>query len=400
MRLRLLVPRRRRRRSLRGLTGAIAGLAALGAALLAGCGSAEPAPPPPASERALAIGITEPNPAFLAPSGYTEFERWRPELAKLAPEHYRLVVEWDKAVAPDGSYDVTAEQGGCLRVIPPCGGWFGVRAQMEAVAAAQQASPGRYELMVVLMYTPPAYASPAAGCERRDVEPRSRPPQDLDAYRAVIRAVRAEADRAGVEVAQWSPWNEPNHPYFISPQRVRCDAAAPSAAVPAYISLARAMQAELVDGEQLVLGELAPTTTFGPQSTRMTEFVDGLPSNLVCAADVFGIHKYAQDDPIDALSAAIARHGCELPIWVTETGTKHSLVDPVTACETDRANLERWYEDPRVDAVFHYTLREDDVFPTGLITTDLAAAFPALAEWQAWGARTDPSASPPPSACR
>lgn len=387
MRLRLLVPRRRRRRSLRGL-------AALGAALLAGCGG-----PPPAPERSLAIGITEPNPAFLAPSEYTEFERWRPELAELAPEHYRLVIEWDKAVAPDGSYDVTALEGGCLRDIPPCGGWFGVRAQMEAVAEAQRAAPGRYELMVVVMYTPAAYAEPPNGCERRGAEPRSRPPADLDAYRAVIRAVRAEAERAGVQIAQWSPWNEPNHPYFISPQRVACDPTAASAAVGAYVRLARALQAELVEGEQLVLGELAATTTYGPQSTRMVEFVDGLPTDLVCAADVFSVHKYAQDDPVDALSAAIARHGCELPIWVTETGTKHSLVDPATACATDRANLERWYADPRVDAAFHYTLREDDVFPTGLVTTDLAAAFPALAEWQAWGSRPDPAASPPPSTC-
>ena len=36
-------------------------------------------------------------------------------------------------------------------------------------------------------------------------------------------------------------------------------------------------------------------------------------------------------------------------------------------------------------AAFQYTFREDDLFPTGLVTTDLTAAFPALAEWIAVG---------------
>ena len=46
-----------------------------------------------------------------------------------------------------------------------------------------------------------------------------------------------------------------------------------------------------------------------------------------------------------------------------------------------------------------YTMREDDLFPTGLVTTDLARARPALREWQAWGARDEPDAPPPRSTC-
>ena len=38
-----------------------------------------------------------------------------------------------------------------------------------------------------------------------------------------------------------------------------------------------------------------------------------------------------------------------------------------------------------ITAAIQYTLREDDVFPTGLVTTDLARAYPALKEWQQWG---------------
>ncbi len=302
------------------------------------------------------------------------------------------MVEWDRSVTADGAFDPTAEQGGCLRDIPPCAPWQGIRAQLEAVAAAQEENPGRYQVEVVVMYTPERYASPPAGCERRGAVPRNRPPQDLDAYRGVIRAVQAEADRAGVDVPYWSPWNEPNHPYFISPQRAECDPAAPSAAVAPYIALARALQDELRDGESLVLGELAATTTFGPQSTRMTEFVDALPSDLVCAAPVFSVHRYNAADPVDALSAALERHGCTPRIWISETGSKSG------DCAAERANLERWHTDPRVDAAFHYTFREDNLFTTGLVSTDLTTAFPALAEWQAWGDR-EPGDPPPESRC-
>ena len=46
-----------------------------------------------------------------------------------------------------------------------------------------------------------------------------------------------------------------------------------------------------------------------------------------------------------------------------------------------------------------YTMREDDRFPTGLVTTDLARERPALREWQAWGARETPAAPPADSTC-
>ena len=49
-------------------------------------------------------------------------------------------------------------------------------------------------------------------------------------------------------------------------------------------------------------------------------------------------------------------------------------------------------------AAFQYTLREDDRFPTGLVTTDLTEAYPALEEWQAWGDR-DPTGPRPKRTC-
>ena len=52
-------------------------------------------------------------------------------------------------------------------------------------------------------------------------------------------------------------------------------------------------------------------------------------------------------------------------------------------------------------AAFQYTFREDDLFPTGLVTTDLSGDFSALGEWMAWGmtpARS-PTDPPPPDSC-
>ena len=51
--------------------------------------------------------------------------------------------------------------------------------------------------------------------------------------------------------------------------------------------------------------------------------------------------------------------------------------------------------DPRVTVAFQYTVREDDMFPIGLFSTDLTDQRPALAEWQAWGGgrRTDRTAA-------
>jgi hypothetical protein len=67
-------------------------------------------------------------------------------------------------------------------------------------------------------------------------------------------------------------------------------------------------------------------------------------------------------------------------------------------CRQLHRRLNQWYKDPRVTAAFQYTFREDSIFRTGLVTTSLDRAFPALREWQAWGGtkRPDPT-DPPPS---
>jgi hypothetical protein len=59
----------------------------------------------------------------------------------------------------------------------------------------------------------------------------------------------------------------------------------------------------------------------------------------------------------------------------------------------------QWYDDPRVSVAFQYTVREDDKFPTGLVSTDLTHERPALKEWTAWGGGRSPTAPPPASTC-
>jgi hypothetical protein len=337
---------------------------------VAACGSA-PRPSPPRADGSLAIGITEPNPAFLTGSEQPDFERWHRALVALRPAYYRLVVNWSLLTRPDGGLDLARPQAGCMRALRPCAGWDGLRVQLAAVAAAQRDDPGRYRLMVAIYDTPPALAAPPDRCSAGS-DPRSRPPRRLDDYRALVRAVAAEADAAGVRVEGWAAWNEPNHRFFLA----TCDQAA------AYLRLVGALR-ETVPLDQLVVPELGG---------RDDDFVARLPEELICGARAFGQHDYAGGaDAVAAAERALERCAAPPPIWVTETG------DKAGGCQ--REQLERWYRDDRVTVAFHYTLREDDQYPTGLVSTDLTRALPALAEWQAWGSRTSAASPPPPSAC-
>lgn len=365
-----------------------------------------PTPVPKTAPDSLALGITEANPAFLVPTGRPEWDRWQAALEAIRPRLYRLVVDWALVAGPDGTaIDLARPAGGCLRDKPPCAPWDGVRAQLEALAAVQRRDPGRWQGMVVFTGTPDGLAAAAGGCERGDVIARSRPPRAdaLDRYRAVVRAVADEARRAGADVPYWSPWNEPNHPYFISPQRARCSATAPSVSAAPYTRIARAMLQALdaVPGDhRLVLGETAGL--FAPRSTTTPApaFIRALPRALVCRAAVYGQHGYVGDhDPVGPVYRALRSFHCPggpPPLWITETGIKNATA---SGCRAVQRRLVRWYHDPRVGAVFQYTLRQDDLFPTGLVSTDLTRAFPILREWRAWGERADDGAPPPPVSC-
>ena len=135
------------------------------------------------------------------------------------------------------------------------------------------------------------------------------------------------------------------------------------------------------------------------RATSIGEMIRGLPRELVCAAPVWSQHAYiGGTDPVAAVKSALASRRCprEHAIWITETGVgpapgglslARGITSEAQGCRLLHRRLRAWHADPRVTLAVQYTMREDDLFPTGLVTTDLARARPALDEWQAWGGR-------------
>ena len=364
----------------------------------------------------LAAGITEPN-ANLVWAGREvpePFARWRDALAGIHPEVYRLVLYWP-ALQParNSPPDFDAVNGGCLRDKPPCAP-FTTNDQLRALASRQ--AQGGWEALVVVAGTPDWAARPASGCERSGTSARNRMPRAdaLTAYRELVKSTLAAADRAGARLRYWSPWNEPNHPFSSSPQRARCTGASDSVSAPPYVEVAGALRRALDEApgdQRFVVGELAALVSRKRSTTTVAEFARGLPVGLVCGAAAWSQHAYIGGaDVLRDVEAALRAKGCDdKPVWITETGAGAARTGTARGggaagekrgCEALHRQLKAWYADPRVTAAIQYTLREDDLFPTGLVTTDLARAYPALAEWRQWGmtARPRPTDPAPASA--
>ena len=368
----------------------------------------------PAAGPSLAVGITEPNPHLVAPdevlTAPAPWPRWRDELVRIEPELYRLVIVWDMIQpSPDAPANLAAPDLGCMRDKQPCAPYAGIRDQLRALAARQREDG--WQALVVFTGTPAWAAFPPHGCRTEAV---AGAPRDLHAYRELIGGVLDLAAAERAELRYFTPWNEPNHPYFLSPQRKACDALSPSRAVRPYARLARALRAELAEhgGEhELVLGEMAGILEPSSRATAVDEMIRGLPRELVCAAPVWSQHAYiGGTDPVATVTSALATRRCprEHAIWITETGVgpapgglslARGITSEAQGCRLLHRRLRAWRADPRVTLAVQYTMREDDLFPTGLVTTDLARARPALREWQAWGTRAAPDGPVPPSTC-
>ena len=376
---------------------------------LVGCGADEPTDPPsrpPAPEPPLAIGLSEANPHLVSPQGAPAFAAAREQVAALRPRYLRLVVHWSRIQPTAGEPpDFGVAQDGCLRGRPPCAPWGGLREQLAAITARQRADGG-WRLLVVPHGTPDWAAAPATGCERPGTGPSGRMP-DPEAYRAFMRAVQGLAREVGVRLAYWSPWNEPNHPTFLNPQRRRCDPHAAPTAPALYARLARVAAQELGPGQQLVLGELAGYDEPQPTAATAEEFARALPRDVICRPGPWGQHTFVGErgrrgeepetaDPrtaanialVDAIDRVLRRRGCPKPIWITETGSFDH------GCEAIAAALADWARDPRVDAAFQYTFREDPQFPEGLADTGLSETYPAYEAWRAAAAPGGPPARP------
>jgi hypothetical protein len=234
-----------------------------------------------------------------------------------------------------------------------------------------------------------------------------------------VRSLQDLAKQEGVAIRWWSPWNEPNGPFFISPQRAQCKGSSKSLAPAVYTKLARALQSQLQPGQEMVVGELAGLTNARKFGTSISEFFDGLPDDVVCKAGVLAQHAYSKrgdkaDDPgaVGALEDVLDRRPCarDKPIWVTESGVGGPHVgderspkdESIRAdCQALNVALRRWNKDPRVRAVFQYTFRDDPIFPVGLADAKLTKTWPAYDLFKAWGGdrRPDDPAPPLPEAC-
>jgi hypothetical protein len=391
-------------------------------ALSTGCGGGHRTPAPAARP---AIGITEANPAFVwspgaRPNESAPFARARMKLAALRPRYYRLMVDWALVQPrPDAPPNWAIPDPGCERATPPCQPYAGVRDQLRAVRSAQRAQPGGWRVVVTFLYTPPWAARAPGGCEPGTVDPtwRQVAPSAFPAYRAMVRSLAGVARQEHVELRYWSAWNEPNFRGFASPQRASCTGAGRPLSPGWYGEMVRQLRSALagVPGpHDVLLGEVSAATGSGPKLTASADFVAGLPRDVVCGGDVWAQHEYVGDaDAVTAVERALDARGCPRRhrLWVTETGVGGPRpggprpTDPAglrAQCRAMDGLIRRWRGDPRVEAVFQYSFREDDRFPVGLLDPTLARVYAPYATWAAWGRRRHPTDPPPamPSACR
>jgi hypothetical protein len=377
-----------------------------------------------------AFGLTEDNPNLLWSSSGShqppaQFHTPAAELQALHPTYLRLLIDWAALQPQPGSPPgLQAPGSGCARQVGPCGAYAGIGEELAAIASQQRSrratgQPG-FQVVIDIFGAPEWAALEPSGCELPGTTSFSRPLRTdaIASYRALIRSLLELAASHGVALEWWSPWNEPNDGRFISPQRAVCTAGSPPLAPGIYAELATAMASELQsDGgvHHLILGELSSFERGSPHITSISEFVGSLPASVICLADVFSLHEYASygaaaraTDPVSSLEDALnARGPCgeRAHIWVTETGAgaPHAGQQRPTGAAAEQEGCEAlanlligWYSDPRIEAVFQYTFREDPAFPVGLISADLTHLYPAYSLWLTW-ARARAAGQPPPA---
>ncbi len=398
-------------------------LALLAAALLAaGCGGGRrasttaPATPVPSPARP-AFGVTEDNadllwaPGAHAPAQAAPFAQARGWLDALHPRYYRLLIDWAALQpSPASAPDLSAPVDGCARGIPPCGAYPGVAGELEAIASQQRAARARGEAppeVVIDLLGAPAWATLAPhGCEAPGAEATARAlsPGALPAYRALIGELLALGRREGVALPWWAPWNEPDNPRFLTPQRASCSAEGEPLAPASYAELARAAAAQLKasgSSGRLLLGELGGYQSGSRHRLSVAEFVRALPQDVLCMSRDWSVHAYAAygprahggGEPVAALERALdERGGCAAgaQVWVTEAGAgaprpgrprSGSAAEQGAGARALAAQLERWRSDPRVAAIFQYSFREDPAYPVGLADPTLRSLYETYAIW-------------------
>ena len=361
--------------------------------------------PPP-----LAIGLTEADPRLLVPSGVTRGVARK--VVALKPNYVRVLVPWERLqrrAAQKPNWD--APPGGCPPAQPGCRSHLGLRALLQAIRHRQQADGG-WKIVVVPYFTP-AWAATGGfrGCQKaRSRHPRSQMPR-IAPYRKFLRGINALADKVGVKIDYITPWNEPNHPGFLQPQRAVCNRNSKAIAPRAYAKLVRAARRELRYEQTLVLGSLAGLEKPRVYGAGASEFVAGLPQDVACVEGPFAQHAYigtpgrrgreprranpasaARHSLVDDVLAALDAKGCPQAkqLWMAETGTFDHR------CEAMSAALRAWAKNDRVDAAFQYTFREAPTFPVGLVSRSMMRTYRSYRAWLAFAGGPQKL---PPSPC-
>ncbi len=353
----------------------------------------------------LTIGLTEGDPRLITPTGST----WRAALkaVRLRPGFVRVLVPWERIQPVAGlkpNWD--AAPGGCPRTAWGCRSERGMRGLLRAIRQRQEADGG-WRILAVPYFTPRWAATRVHGCQRaRSRHPRAQRPR-LAAYRKFLRGLNALADKVGVKIDYITPWNEPNHPGFLQPQRAVCSVRSKAISPLAYAKLVRAARAELRYEQTLVLGSLAGLERPRTYGASAPEFIRGLPRDVACVDGPFAQHAYVGEPgrggrpPRRVSPAAAAKHDLVAEVlaaldakrcpevkrlWIAETGTFDHR------CEAMSAALRSWARNDRVDAAFQYTFRESRAFPVGLVSPSLRRTYRSYRAWRAFagGPRTLP----------
>lgn len=369
----------------------LAAMALLAASLPAVAAAQATAPP-------LAIGLTENDPRLLVPVGAT----WRAavKVVALKPAYVRVLIPWER-IQPRGDHKPNwdAPFGGCPKINPGCRSARGIRGLLSAIKQRQD-EDGGWRILAVPYFTPLwAMAGPPSGCQKaRNRHARAQMPR-IAAYRRLLRAFNGLADKVGVRVDFITPWNEPNHPGFLQPQRARCRVTSKPVAPLAYARLVRAALKELRYGQQIVLGSLAGLQRPRVYGAGVDEFIHGLPRDVACLDGPFAQHAYVgapgrrgraprpassasapRDQLLDTVVAALDAKGCaqRKRLWIAETGTFDHRCDAMSAA------LRSWAVNDRVDAAFQYTFRESRDYPVGLVSSSLRDTYRSYRAWFAF----------------
>lgn len=287
--------------------------------------------------------------------------------------------------------------------------------QMDAIVRGLSA---RGILPILTFFSSPPWVS-AAGV-------RSAAPRASDASRfaaALARRYSGEYAPAGEpplpEARRIEVWNEPNLPFFFTPQCRRQGGRAVYTSPRRYAALLRASYREIkaVNPDAIVIGGVtgpaSSTQRFcdGEAAVGALDFAAGLARERP-PMDVYSQHVYPIGSPLLAtffpswrtmgrLIRAVDRVRPGLPVYITETGyhTSYNRFHRYFVSEAQQAAwLDQTYRvanrRSRVELVVWFNLQDNPFWTGGLLRRDLSPK-PASARFARWA-----GANPPPASWR